>query len=73
MAELPARNTARAPARAAAVSSFVARVPAHADDNPEHGAGTSATAHADTQGSRARRGREQVRPTERAPPLSTLG
>lgn len=51
MAELPARNTAREPARADAVSSFVTRVPAHPDDNPEQGTGTSPAAHADTHGS----------------------
>lgn len=51
MAELPARNTAREPARADAVSSFLTRVPAHPDDNPEHGTGTSPAAHADTHGS----------------------
>ena len=37
MAELPARE----PARADAVSSFVTCVPAHPDDNLEHGTGTS--------------------------------
>lgn len=67
MAELPARNTARADA----VSSFVTRVPAHPDDNPEQGTGTSPAAHADTHGSRTRRGREQVRP-DPTQPLSAL-